>query len=417
MKDYRMSNDLASLVKKAIGKATRDFRKEKKSTKRKESLSRSARKRLFTHHYSPLSIKAASFKVMEQAYMRASANNTLPANARQIMYQARPLIQQLTTKMWKNSNLFTQNYLPCFLRENPTLTATWDVVYDARGHFEEPHTQRRVDLGTLAVRQYVRGWVEELPTIKLNPLQLEIETCGPTNRFKYALFIEKEGFTPLLERSQIGSRYDIAIMSTKGMSVTASRRLIESLSRAGVTTLVAHDFDVSGFTIYRTLSESTTRYTFSNTPRVEYLGLRLSDVNEMGLQSETVDLSTDPKRELQKCGASVEEIEFLSEGERVELNAMDSAQFIDWLERKLEEHGVSKVVPNKETLESTYKLAKLLRTANEAITEIQEQWEESEQEVSIPTDLDQRVKAILADSDLSWDRAITQLEAEAKEPM
>ncbi|MGI9069670.1 MAG: hypothetical protein ACR2HX_25110 [Pyrinomonadaceae bacterium] len=63
--------------------------------------------------------------------------------------------------------------------------------------------------------------------------------------------MEKEGFTALLNHSQIGKRYDIAIMSTKGFSVTASRRLVESLSAAGVTTLVAHDFDVSGFTIYR----------------------------------------------------------------------------------------------------------------------------------------------------------------------
>jgi hypothetical protein len=411
MKGSQMSTDLATLVKKAIGKVTSDFRKEKRSTKRKEVLSKTARKRLFTHHYRPLTIKDACFKVMEQAYMRASANNTLPANARQIMYQARPLIQQLTTKMWKDSNLFTQKYLPRFLRENYALTASWDVVYDARGHFEEPHTERRVDLGTLAVREYVGEWAEAVPTPTLNPIELEIETCGPINRFKYALFVEKEGFTPLLERSQIGKRYDIAIMSTKGMSVTASRNLIESLSAAGVTTLVAHDFDVSGFTIYRTLCESTTRYTFINSPKVKYLGLRLPDVREMGLLSETVDLNTDPSRELKKCGATDEEIEFLSQGERVELNAMDSAQFIDWLERKLGEHGVSKVIPNKDTLEATYKLARLIRTANEAILELQENWKEDE--ISIPEDLENQVATLLTDSDLSWENAITKLEADS----
>ena len=32
---------------------------------------------------------------MEQAYMAASANGTLPASARQVMYQARPLVQDL----------------------------------------------------------------------------------------------------------------------------------------------------------------------------------------------------------------------------------------------------------------------------------------------------------------------------------
>ena len=37
-------------------------------------------------------IKDLAYAVMEQAYLKASANGTLPAHARQIMYQARPLI-------------------------------------------------------------------------------------------------------------------------------------------------------------------------------------------------------------------------------------------------------------------------------------------------------------------------------------
>jgi hypothetical protein len=37
------------------------------------------------------------------------------------------------------------------------------------------------------------------------------------------LFIEKEGFMPLFERVHLAERYEIADMSTKGMSVTAAR--------------------------------------------------------------------------------------------------------------------------------------------------------------------------------------------------
>jgi hypothetical protein len=40
--------------------------------------------------------KAAAEQVMEEAYMLASANDTLPAAARQVMYAARPKIQELT---------------------------------------------------------------------------------------------------------------------------------------------------------------------------------------------------------------------------------------------------------------------------------------------------------------------------------
>ena len=41
------------------------------------------------------------------------------------------------------------------MTEHPKLTEGWDVVFDARGHLVEPHTGRRVALGTLGVREYL----------------------------------------------------------------------------------------------------------------------------------------------------------------------------------------------------------------------------------------------------------------------
>ena len=71
----------------------------------------------------------------------------------------------------------------------------------------------------------------------------------------------------------------------------------------------------------------------------------------MGLQSEPVSLgkvSKDALRErLKRNGATDREIDFLLEGERgfgqrVELNAMTSPQFVDFLVSKLAEHGAGK---------------------------------------------------------------------------
>ena len=50
------------------------------------------------HRDRPTSIKAAAYSVMEQAYLAASANGTLPPNPRQIMYAARPDILAITGK-------------------------------------------------------------------------------------------------------------------------------------------------------------------------------------------------------------------------------------------------------------------------------------------------------------------------------
>ena len=97
-----------------------------------------------------ISIKDAAFEAMEQAYLKASAGNTLPANARQIMYAARPHILERTGQNKLNDSYFTQALLPAFLDDNPDLTADWDVVYDARGHLVEPHTDYSLPLGTIS---------------------------------------------------------------------------------------------------------------------------------------------------------------------------------------------------------------------------------------------------------------------------
>ena len=81
----------------------------------------------------------------------------------------------------------------------------------------------------------------------------------------------------------------------------------------------------------------------------------------------------DPREYLEECGATTEEQEFLVErelrqgwiGRRVEINAMTSDQLISWLEKKLKERGVKKVVPKNDTLISAYHRAKISsRTAN-----------------------------------------------------
>src|SRR5262249_7371170 len=143
-------------------------------------------------------------------------------------------------RCWKESSSFTQKMLPTFMAENPELTSSWDVVFDNRGQLTEPHTGRRVDLGTLGVRGDIAPWhgggfrEEDVAPAADH----ECPTVGPRHRYQFVLFVEKQGFDQLLARAQISARYDLPIMSTKGMSVTAARQLVERLSELGVTILV-----------------------------------------------------------------------------------------------------------------------------------------------------------------------------------
>jgi DNA topoisomerase VI subunit A len=99
---------------------------------------------------------------------------------------------------------------------------------------------------------------------------------GTSGCYSAILFVEKEGFNEIFEAVQLAERYDIAIMSTKGTSVTAARHLADELcGDYDIPLLVLHDFDKSGLTILKTLREDTDRYTFCNDIEVIDLGLRL----------------------------------------------------------------------------------------------------------------------------------------------
>ena len=120
-------------------------------------------------------------------------------------------------------------------------------------------TGLEIGLGTLAVRSYIKS----LCGPKINRAAIaaaSVSTLGPAGRYEAAPFVEKEGFTPILQAARISERFDIAPFSTKGMSVTAARMLIDELcGRLGLRLFVLHDFDITGFSIKKTLTGSGRR--------------------------------------------------------------------------------------------------------------------------------------------------------------
>lgn len=374
-----------------------------------------------------MNTKQAAYLVMREAYLKASGDGKYPANARQVMYAARPQIIELTGKKkpWKKSSYFTQTLLPNYVAEHPEETAEWDVVFDARGKFVEPHTGQSIPLGTVDVRQYVSTWLHSgLSSLGVDvDFPTNVSTNGPGNRFSRVLFVEKEGFNGLLSQGKFAERYDMAIMSTKGMSVTASRLLVERLSEQGVTTYVLRDFDQSGFSIVHTLRSDTFRYQFQDDPKVIDLGLRLEDVQEMDLQSEEVfyECKVDPKDNLLKNGATPEEAGVLVRGgypgnwygERVEINAMTSEQIVEFLDMKLAEARAEKILPPERDIKNWYK-----RAYKQAILEkkIQCHVEEVDSmDVEIPADITDKIQDMIEkQKSLPWDKAVYNLARNSK---
>lgn len=91
-------------------------------------------------------------------------------------------------------------------------------------------------------------------------------------------------------------------------------------------------------------------------------------------------------------------------GKRVELNAMDSAAFIELLEEKLIAHGVKKHIPDVTTLNAAWQRAWRITELNKAIEKAVETLPDAPEP---PNDLLEQVSARLnRNPALAWDRAL-----------
>jgi hypothetical protein len=402
-------------VLQAIESVTRKWTKQRKAEEKDETRVRQRALRL-TFCPSRITTKEAAYRIMAEAYDKASAGGTLPVKARQVMYVARPQILELTGKTELNDAYFTQVLLPDYIRENE-LEDAWDVHFDARGNLVEPHTGRAVPLGTAEVRAYLLGQNRhpDGPADGIARLSRAYPTQGPTARFGAILFIEKEGFQPLFKAVRLAEKYDLAVMYSKGMSTTAARTLAEELCAQGqnVPLLTLHDLDQAGFSITATLQRNTRRFAFESDLEIHDLGLRLADVRGWHLESEIVRIRGDPDAvawQLRQDGATDKEVEFLLSGRRVELNAFTSADLVRWIEAKLQEHGVKKVIPEDAILAEGYRWSLQRKILNDQLDDLAEHVAEQAAQTPVPKGLRRRVGKILRDHpEMPWDDAVSQI--------
>ena len=396
----------------SVERVTRKWTKQRKAEERSSSAELRRRQAMTSSQRTTL--KDAVNAQIAAAYGLVSdggAQGRLVAHARQIMYAVRRLIQGITDEPLVD-NYFTQTLLPAYMQSNPETTAEWDVVFDARGHFTEPHTQVEVALGTLDVRQHLCG-SSESDEATYSPDDL-YPTHGPEHRYGAILFLEKEGFMPLLRQVKLAERYDIGVMSTKGLSNISARRLVDHLcGKHDIPLLILRDFDKAGFSISRTLWKSSKRYTFEHEIRAVDIGLRLDDVEQWGLESEAFVSKASRhsmRLNLIKNGATEVEAEFIADGRRrVELNAFTSSDLVTFIEKKLVEHGVKKIIPDKATLEAAYRRVVKNEFIRERFDTLKCEADEHADAADVPALKRNVAKLLKDDPTLPWDVAIQMI--------
>jgi DNA topoisomerase VI subunit B len=106
-----LPDEIDEALAKSIAAVTAQWKEMKRQADRERRLSqRAITAEQERHREKAMTTKEAVWQVMEQAYLKASDNGSLPANARQIMYAARPLVIALTgnPKPWKKTSQFTE---------------------------------------------------------------------------------------------------------------------------------------------------------------------------------------------------------------------------------------------------------------------------------------------------------------------
>ena len=169
----------------AVETATRKWTRQKKSEERHPGMVRYRASRMTREPRTTQ--KEAAWKMMEEAYLAASGNDTLPAMARQIFYQARPKIMAMTDDKELAYGYFSQTLLPDYIEEHGV---DWNVVYDARGHFEEPHTNRRIGCGTIEVGNYLHA-MKEPEIVPAEFTDASVDIIGPSGEHQRCVVLRK----------------------------------------------------------------------------------------------------------------------------------------------------------------------------------------------------------------------------------
>jgi len=286
---------------------------------------------------------------LDDAIATVSGDGEFRFNQRQLLYVFRPIVKDETGKTLSTENF--NSIITDYENENGEIEG---MYREPRGSIYHPHIGETITLGTLMVENYER----------------------PIWTYNKIVYIEKEGFGEALKSVRWPERHDCMLMSSKGNATRAARDLVDKLAEHDepVDVFLVHDGDAYGTMIYQTFQEAT-KARGARKIRIINLGLEPWEALDLGLEIEDVERE-DRRKPVADYVREREDGTYWEEWlqtHRVELNAMTTPQFIEWLDGKMAEYD--KLIPPPDVLETELKervekkvreavAARILREAN-----------------------------------------------------
>jgi DNA topoisomerase VI subunit B len=257
---------------------------------------------------------------LDQAIADVSDDGQFRFGERQVLYVIRKIVRDEIGETLTTANF--KNIITDYENENGEIEG---MYREPRGSIYHPHRQETITLGTLMVEEYER----------------------PAWTFSRLIYVEKEGFSEALKAVRWPERHDTALMSSKGFTSRAARDLVDKLAEHDepITIFCVHDADAYGTMIYQTFQKAT-KARGARKIKIVNLGLDVGEALAMGLEIEEV---AEKDRQKPVADYASEWKEWLQTN-RVELNAMTTPQFIEWLDEKMADYD--KLTPPADVLEA-----------------------------------------------------------------
>jgi hypothetical protein len=275
-----------------------------------------------------LSQKDVVLENLDQAIANASGDDEYRFNERQIFYQLRKIVLEETGQELRIGNF--KGIITDYENENGEIEG---MYREPRGSIYHPHIGETIPLGTLTVENYKR----------------------PPWLYNKLVYIEKEGWSEALKDNGWPERHDCSVASSKGYTTRAIKDLVDRIAEHDepCTIYCVHDADAYGTMIYQTFQEAT-KARGARKIHIVNLGLEPWEAVEAGFEVEDVE-ARDKRKPVAEYVIAREDGEYWEEWlqtHRVELNAMTTPQFIEWLDAKMAEHEDGKLIPPGKVLTS-----------------------------------------------------------------
>jgi hypothetical protein len=265
---------------------------------------------------------------LDDVIAKVSGNGQYRFGERQLLYRLRPIVQEEIGDELKEPNF--KAIITDYEAENGEIPG---MYREPRGSIYHPHRGETITLGTLMVENYER----------------------PVWTFNKLVYIEKEGFSEALKDERWGERHDCALLSSKGFTTRAARDLVDQLAEHDepVTIFCVHDADGPGTLIYDTF-QGATKARGARKIKIINLGLEPWEALAMGLEVEPIEAGDRRKPVgdyvIKHGQAEGRDWEEWLQTNRVELNAMSTPEFIEWLDEKMIDYD--KLIPPAAVLEA-----------------------------------------------------------------